>query len=85
MPSPDQADMKILLATKELFVRGSLLSFMFNDIFTDTGGVQWMCAGRGILHAEMPVHEEGAPEPRGLQLWVDLPKQVCIFPFNRDC
>jgi hypothetical protein len=43
---------------------------------TDTGGVQWMCAGRGILHAEMPVHEEGAPEPRGLQLWVDLPKQV---------
>lgn len=23
----------------------------------------------------MPVHEEGQPEPRGLQLWVDLPKQ----------
>ena len=23
----------------------------------------------------MPVHEEGKPEPRGLQLWVDLPKQ----------
>jgi len=40
-----------------------------------TGGVQWMCAGRGIIHAEMPVHEEGAPEPRGLQLWVDLPKE----------
>jgi len=39
------------------------------------GGVQWMCAGRGIIHAEMPVHEPGKPEPRGLQLWVDLPKQ----------
>ncbi|KAL6308995.1 RmlC-like cupin domain-containing protein [Sparassis latifolia] len=40
-----------------------------------TGGVQWMCAGRGIMHAEMPVHSPGQPDPRGLQLWVDLPKQ----------
>jgi len=40
-----------------------------------TGGVQWMCAGKGIIHAEMPVHEKGSPDPRGLQLWVDLPKQ----------
>jgi redox-sensitive bicupin YhaK (pirin superfamily) len=39
------------------------------------GGVQWMCAGRGILHAEMPVEEPGKPEPRGLQLWIDLPKE----------
>lgn len=39
------------------------------------GGVQWMCAGRGIIHAEMPVHEAGSPDPRGLQLWIDLPKQ----------
>jgi len=34
-----------------------------------------MCAGKGIIHAEMPVHVDGAPDPRGLQLWVDLPKQ----------
>jgi len=40
-----------------------------------TGGVQWMCAGRGIIHAEMPVHVDGAPDPKGLQLWVDLPKE----------
>ncbi|KAI0721664.1 RmlC-like cupin domain-containing protein [Cerioporus squamosus] len=40
-----------------------------------TGGVQWMCAGKGIIHAEMPVSGEGVPEPRGLQLWIDLPKQ----------
>ncbi|CAA7271743.1 unnamed protein product [Cyclocybe aegerita] len=39
------------------------------------GGVQWMCAGKGIIHAEMPVHQQGSPDPRGLQLWVDLPKQ----------
>ncbi|KAG5654515.1 hypothetical protein H0H81_001156 [Sphagnurus paluster] len=41
----------------------------------EAGGVQWMCAGKGIVHAEMPIHAEGTPEPRGLQLWVDLPKQ----------
>ncbi|CAK5263345.1 unnamed protein product [Mycena citricolor] len=41
----------------------------------ETGGVQWMVAGRGIIHAEMPVHAPGQPDPRGLQLWVNLPKQ----------
>ena len=35
-----------------------------------------MCAGRGIIHAEMPVHGPGLPNPRGLQLWIDLPKDV---------
>ncbi|KAF8201424.1 RmlC-like cupin domain-containing protein [Pholiota molesta] len=39
------------------------------------GGVQWMCAGKGIIHAEMPVHTNGKPNPVGLQLWVDLPKE----------
>ncbi|EIM89891.1 pirin domain-containing protein [Stereum hirsutum FP-91666 SS1] len=37
------------------------------------GGVQWMCAGRGIIHAEMPAQAPNGQEPRGLQLWVDLP------------
>ncbi|KAH9996895.1 RmlC-like cupin domain-containing protein [Russula vinacea] len=37
------------------------------------GGVQWMCAV--LIHAEMPIEEPGKPEPRGLQLWIDLPKQ----------
>lgn len=46
----------------------------------ETGGVQWMTAGRGIIHAEMPVHAPGIPDPRGLQLWVDLPKQVRVSP-----
>ncbi|KAI0928805.1 hypothetical protein AcW2_004691 [Taiwanofungus camphoratus] len=41
----------------------------------EAGGVQWMCAGRGIMHAEMPVREPGKPDPRGLQLWLDLPKE----------
>ncbi|KAI0807127.1 RmlC-like cupin domain-containing protein [Fomes fomentarius] len=40
----------------------------------EPGDVQWMCAGKGIIHAEMPATGKGLPPPRGLQLWVDLPK-----------
>ena len=46
---------------------------------SETGGVQWMCAGKGIIHAEMPVHTKGSPDPIGLQLWVDLPKEVSLL------
>ncbi len=35
------------------------------------GSVQWMTAGRGIIHSEMPEQEEG--RMRGFQLWVNLP------------
>ena len=35
------------------------------------GGVQWMTAGRGIVHSEMPEHEDGLL--MGFQLWVNLP------------
>jgi hypothetical protein len=36
-----------------------------------TGGVQWMTAGRGIIHSEMPQQEDG--RMRGFQLWINLP------------
>ena len=36
-----------------------------------TGGVQWMTAGRGIIHSEMPQQVEGLM--RGFQLWINLP------------
>jgi redox-sensitive bicupin YhaK (pirin superfamily) len=36
------------------------------------GGTQWMTAGRGILHEEMPKQTSGS-ELWGLQLWVNLP------------
>lgn len=35
------------------------------------GSVQWMTAGRGIVHSEMPEQEAGLM--RGFQLWVNLP------------
>jgi redox-sensitive bicupin YhaK (pirin superfamily) len=37
----------------------------------ETGGVQWMTAGRGIVHSEMPEQENGLLQ--GFQLWVNLP------------
>ncbi len=36
------------------------------------GGLQWMTAGRGIVHEEMP-KPDGQGRNRGLQLWVNLP------------
>jgi len=41
------------------------------------GGVQWMTAGRGIVHSEMPEQREG--EMSGFQLWVNLPadRKMC--------
>lgn len=43
-----------------------------------TGGVQWMTAGRGIIHSEMPQQENG--RMRGFQLWVNLPAREKMKP-----
>jgi redox-sensitive bicupin YhaK (pirin superfamily) len=40
----------------------------------DAGGIQWMTAGRGLVHSEMPEQTEGLM--RGFQLWVNLPAQL---------
>lgn len=42
------------------------------------GDLQWMTAGRGIIHSEMPVQEQGSL--RGFQLWVNLPKSHKMMP-----
>ena len=39
-----------------------------------SGEVQWMTAGRGILHEEMPAMENGSLW--GYQLWLNLPKRM---------
>src|SRR6187399_1386559 len=41
-----------------------------NEGLLTPGSVQWMTAGRGIVHSEMPEQEEG--RMRGFQLWVNL-------------
>ena len=43
-----------------------------------SGGVQWMTAGRGIIHSEMPLQEEG--RMRGFQLWINLPSTEKMKP-----
>lgn len=42
-----------------------------NSGVIEAGGVQWMRAGKGIIHSEMPEQEEGLLS--GFQLWVNLP------------
>jgi redox-sensitive bicupin YhaK (pirin superfamily) len=36
-----------------------------------SGGAQWMIAGRGVIHSEMPLQQDGAFH--GFQLWLNLP------------
>src|SRR2546425_12694641 len=43
-----------------------------------SGGVQWMTAGRGIIHSEMPQQEQG--RMRGFQLWINLPAREKMKP-----
>lgn len=42
-----------------------------NSGLLEPGGVQWMTAGRGIVHSEMPEQQDGLLH--GFQLWVNLP------------
>ncbi|MGI0131902.1 MAG: pirin family protein [Thermoplasmata archaeon] len=42
-----------------------------NEGAIETGDVQWMSSGSGILHQEMPKRKEGLLE--GFQLWVNMP------------
>ncbi|HEY0665185.1 MAG TPA: pirin family protein [Gallionella sp.] len=47
------------------------------------GGVQWMIAGRGVIHSEIPEQEDGVME--GFQLWLNLPaKNKMADPWYRD-
>jgi len=47
------------------------------------GSVQWMTAGRGIVHSELPEQEDGRME--GFQLWLNLPaKDKMRAPWYRD-
>lgn len=42
------------------------------------GDVQWMTAGRGIIHSEMP--QQAAGRMRGFQLWINLPAREKMKP-----
>ena len=42
-----------------------------NEGVIEPGGIQWMTAGRGIVHSEMPEQQDGMLA--GFQLWINLP------------
>ena len=41
-----------------------------NEGMLEPGGVQWMTAGRGVLHSEMPMQKSG--QLHGFQIWINL-------------
>ncbi len=54
-----------------------------NEGLLENGGVQWMTAGRGVIHSEIPEQEDGVME--GFQLWLNLPAQRKMSePWYRD-
>jgi len=54
-----------------------------NEGLLGEGSVQWMTAGRGIVHSEMPIQTDGLA--RGFQLWLNLPKEKkMIEPAYQD-
>jgi len=44
----------------------------------ESGGAQWMTAGRGIIHSEMPQQDQG--RMHGFQLWINLPAREKMRP-----
>ncbi|SOZ15550.1 conserved hypothetical protein, PIRIN-LIKE PROTEIN [Cupriavidus taiwanensis] len=54
-----------------------------NEGLLQNGGAQWMVAGAGVLHSEMPEQEDGRME--GFQLWLNLPAaDKMAAPWYRD-
>ena len=49
-----------------------------NDGLLRPGDVQWMTAGRGIVHSELPEMIDG--RLKGFQLWVNLPSEKKMMP-----
>lgn len=54
-----------------------------NEGLLESGDLQWMCAGSGVIHSEMPQQVAGRME--GFQLWLNLPAadKMCE-PWYRD-
>lgn len=54
-----------------------------NEGLLEPGSVQWMTAGRGVIHSEMPEQQDGLME--GFQLWLNLPAaDKMSAPWYRD-
>lgn len=52
---------------------------MGNEGSINAGGAQWMTAGSGVIHSEMPLPGDG-PEMHGFQFWLNLPAAEKMNP-----
>ena len=61
------------METLSYLLHGSLehQDHLGNKGMIHSGGAQWMSAGRGIIHSEMPARE--LDKLQGFQLWINLP------------
>ncbi|KAH6661470.1 RmlC-like cupin domain-containing protein [Plectosphaerella plurivora] len=72
--------------TVSYVLRGSVdhEDFAGNKGVIGPGDLQFMTAGRGIMHSEQPIADNGVPSA-GFQLWVDLPRHLKMCePRYRD-
>jgi redox-sensitive bicupin YhaK (pirin superfamily) len=54
-----------------------------NEGLLEPGGAQWMTAGSGLIHSELPEQQDGMME--GFQLWLNLPaSDKMVAPSYRD-
>lgn len=68
-------------------LNGSILheDFAGNEGALHAGDLQFMTAGRGIMHSEQPLPDADGNAPSGFQLWVDLPRHLkMVEPRYRD-
>ena len=54
-----------------------------NEGLLGPGGAQWMTAGSGLIHSELPEQEQGLME--GFQLWLNLPARCRDSPGRSSC
>lgn len=68
--------------TVTYMLEGTMLhrDHMGNEGLLVSGGVQWMTAGRGVIHSEMPQQESG--RFHGFQLWINLPAKEKMSEAN---
>lgn len=81
------------LATLTYLTEGSILhrDSLGNNLEILPGDVNWMTAGRGIVHSERETHETKANQHQlnGLQCWIALPEQFAeiepAFAHHKKC
>ena len=68
--------MKLITYLRCVLTLDTITDFAGNSGTIEAGDLQFMTAGRGIMHAEMPRQNTDGTPNIGMQLWVDLPEKL---------